>query len=191
MSRMRNHRSGRRTSAPIINKPVVNEDTMATYENNEMPRALAEEYTGWLVGTMEYVAKAAGAAWEYVVSAWQTSLFFCAIGGTALAAYFVMAGMVAPILIVIQAIVSTIELFLYTGILTYVAAFTWYMLPESVRGYIGLGAEAVASAAVAVFMAPVRVFNWAWDKVSSWFGPSDEARDEKALNAAATLRAVG
>ena len=163
---------------------------MATYEN-EMPRKLAEEYVGWIAASMQYVAKAAGAAWEYIVGQWQESLFFCAIGGGALATYFVLAGLVAPILIVIQAIVSTLEIFLYANMLSYTAAFAWYMLPENVRGYIGLGAEMVASAAAAVFMAPVRVFNWAWNKVSSCFGPADEARDEKALNAAATLRAVG
>lgn len=190
MSRIRNHRSSRRTSAPVINRPVVNEDTMATYEN-EMPRELAEEYTGWIVGSMQYVAKAAGAAWNYIIDTWQETLFFCALGGSAMAVFFVMVGIVAPILIVIQAVVSTLELFLYSNMVAYTAAFAWYMLPEGVRNTISAGLDWVGAVAVTVFMAPVRVFNWAWDKVSSWFGPADEARDEKALNAAATLRAVG
>lgn len=161
-----------------------------TYEN-EMPRELAEEYVGWIAGSMQYVAKAAGAAWDYIVGQWQESLFFCAIGGGALATYFVLAGLVAPILIVIQAIVSTLEIFLYANMLSYTAAFAWYMLPEGVRNTISAGFDWVSAVAVTVFMAPVRGFNWVWNKVASWFGPSDEARDEKALNAAATLRAVG
>jgi hypothetical protein len=99
--------------------------------------------------------------------------------------------MVAPILIVIQAIVSTVEIFLYSNMLTYAAVFSWYMLPERVRDVISTGTDWLASAVKTVFMAPINGFKWAWNKVSSWFAPIDEARDEKALNAAATLRAVG
>ena len=169
---------------------------MATYEN-EMPQQTAEEYTGALVASMEYVAKAAGAAWGTVVSTFETSLFFSLISGIGLATYFVTAGLVIWPLFFLQVAFSTLEIFLYSNVLMYVGSFAWNLLPEraqyalgGIAGSIAFGAGLAVSAVVAVAMLPVRAFNWTWNKVASWFGPSDEARDEKALNAAAALRAV-
>ena len=170
---------------------------MAAYENN-MSQQTAEEYTGALVASMEYVAKAAGMAWGTVVATFESSLFFSLVGGIGLATYFVTAGLVIWPLFFLQVAFSTLEIFLYSNVLMYAGSFAWNLLPEraqyalgGIAGSIAFGAGLAVSVVVTVAMLPVRAFNWTWNKVVSWFGPSDEARDERALNAAATLRAVG
>jgi hypothetical protein len=164
---------------------------MATYENNEMSREVAEEYTGALVASMEYVAKAAGMAWGTEVATFESRLFFSLVGGIGLATYFVTAGLVIWPLFFLQVAFSTLEIFLYSNVLMYAGSFAWNLLPEGARSTIGATAEWVVAGVVAAALLPIAIATWAWYKVASWFGPSDEARDEKALNAAATLRAVG
>ena len=190
MNKNRKRRVSRSTTVPSTNNQHVQGIDMATYENNEMPQQTAEEYTGALVAAMEYVAKAAGAAWGTVVSTFETSLFFSLISGIGLATYFVTAGLVIWPLFFLQVAFSTLELFLYSNVLIYSGSFAWNLLPEKARSAIGAGAEWVVAGVVSAALLPIAIVTWAWYKVASWFGPSDEARDERALNAAATLRAV-